>query len=106
MRGRRSALRVQMNQRTRATLQSWLRRRKTAVGQAKRARGMLLLEQGHSYAQAAKWVGLTERNLRKWAKRFREHGVAGLDEKPRPGRLPFFPAEVALYIVKLARCMT
>ena len=63
---------------------------------------MLLLEQGHSYAHTAKWVGLTERNLRKWARRFHGRGVAGLDEKSRPGRTPIFSPEVALYIVKLA----
>jgi len=38
---------------------------------------MVLLEQGHSYTHTAKWVGLTERNLRKWAKRFHNRGVAG-----------------------------
>jgi hypothetical protein len=37
-----------------------------------------------------------------WAKRFLEEGVAGLYEKPRPGRTPLFPPEVALYVVKLA----
>jgi hypothetical protein len=102
MRGRHAAVAIQMNQQTRADLQGWLHRQKTPVGRAKCARGMLLLEQGHSYAHSAKWVGLTERNLRKWARRFHEHGAVGLDEKPRPGRMPVFPAEVALYIVKLA----
>jgi transposase len=102
MRGRRTGLTIQMSQQTRLTLQSWLQRRKTAVGRAKRARGILLLEQGHSYTHTAKWVGMTERNLRKWARRFHEQGVPGLDEKPRPGRQPFFPAEVALHIIKLA----
>lgn len=102
MRGRHATLTIQMREPTRLTLQSWLQCRKTAVGRAKRARGMLLLEQGHSYTRTAKWVGMTERNLRKWARRFHEYGVPGLDEKPRPGRLPLFPAEVALYIVKLA----
>lgn len=91
-----------MNQQTRATLQGWLHRQKTPVGRAKRARGLLLLEQGYSYTHTAKWVGMTERNLRKWARRFHEHGVAGLEEKPRPGRTPVFSVEVALYIVKLA----
>jgi len=91
-----------MGHQTRTTLQGWLQRQKTPLGQAKRARGMVLLEQGHSYAHTAKRVGLTERNLRKWARRFLEGGLAGLSEKPRPGRAPVFPPEVALYIVKLA----
>lgn len=102
MRGRHPVIMIHLNQQTRAALQGWLQRQKTPVGRAKRARGVLLLEQGHSYAHTAKWVGLTERNLRQWARRFHEHGVAGLDEKPRLGRTPIFPVEVALYIVKLA----
>ena len=102
MRGRHAALMIQMSQQTRVTLRGWLQRQKTPLGRAKRARAMLLLEQGHSYTHTAKWVGLTERNLRKWAKRFHSRGVAGLDEKSRPGRTPVFSPEVALYIVKLA----
>ena len=65
MRGRHAAVMIQMSQQTRATLQGWLQRQKTPLGRAKRARAMVLLEQGHSYAHTAKWVGLTERNLRK-----------------------------------------
>ncbi len=102
MRGRHAVLMIQMSQQTRTTLQGWLQRQKTPLGRAKRARSMVLLEQGHSYAQTAKWVGLTERNLRKWAKRFHDHGVVGLEEKSRRGRTPVFSPEVALYIVKLA----
>src|SRR5260370_34056173 len=102
MHGRHTALMIQMSQQTRVTLQEWLQRQKTPLGRAKRARAMLLLEQGHSYTHTAKWVGLTERNLRKWAKRFHTRGVVGLDEMPQPGRTPVFSPEVALYIVKLA----
>jgi transposase len=102
MRSSHAAVMIQMSQQTRATLQGWLQRQKTPLGRAKRAQAMVLLEQGHSYAHTAKWVGLTERNLRKWAKRFHNRGVAGLDDSPRPGRAPVFPPEVALYIVKLA----
>ena len=29
-------------------------------------------------------------------------GIVGLQEKPRPGRAPVFPPDVALYVVKLA----
>ncbi len=101
MRGRHAAVIIQMTRQTHATLQGWLQRQKTPLGRAKRARAMLLLEQGHSYAQTATWVGLTERNLRKWVRRFHGRGVAGLDDSPRPGRTPVFSPEVALYLVKL-----
>ena len=66
------------------------------------ARALLLLEQGHSYVQTATWISFTERNLRKWARRFLEQGVTDLFEKPRPGRMPVFLPEVALHVVKLA----
>jgi transposase len=102
MRGRHSTLKIQMDSQTRTLLQSWLHRQKTPLGQAKRARAVLLLEQGYPFVRTAEWVGFTERNLRKWARRFLEQGIAGLNEKPRPGRTPLFPPEVALYVVKLA----
>ncbi len=37
-----------------------------------------------------------------WARRFLEQGIVGLYEKPRSGRPPLFPPEVALSVVKLA----
>src|SRR6266516_3457849 len=102
MRGRHSALNIEMTDQTRRTLQSWVHRQKMPSGQAKRARAVLLLEKGQTIVQTAQWVGLTESHVRKWAKRFLEEGVAGLYEKPRPGRTPLFQPEVALYVVKLA----
>ncbi len=102
MRGRRSAWTITLDISTQATLQHWLQRRKTPVGLARRAHAMLLLEQGHSSVQTATWVGLAAYHVRKWAKRFHEHGIAGLFEKPRRGRPPVFAPEVALHLVKLA----
>jgi transposase len=102
MRGRRSAWTITLDPLTRTTLQHWVQRRKTPVGLARRARAMLLLDQGHSCVQTAKWVGLSDYHVRKWAKRFQERGLAGLREQPRPGRPPVFAPEVALHLVKLA----
>jgi len=82
--------------------QHWVQRRKTPVGMARRAHAMLLLEQGHSSALTATWVGLAAYHVRKWAKRFQEGGAAGLREKPRSGRPPMFAPEVAPHLVKLA----
>jgi transposase len=102
MRGRRSTLRIQMDDPTRTALQNWLHRQKTPSGMARRARAILLLEQGQTYLHTAEWVGLAECHVRKWARRFHEQGIAGLSEKPRPGRAPIFSPEVALHIVKVA----
>src|SRR5438105_3534548 len=102
MRGRRSTLRIQMDDLTRATLHSWLHRQKMPNGLIRRARAMLLLEQGQTYLHTAEQVGLAECHVRKWARRFHEQGMAGLSEKPRPGRIPIFSPEVALHIIKVA----
>ena len=90
MRGRKSALTVQMDDDTRQTLLGWLRAQKTPVGPAKRAWAMLLLAGGECFSATAKQVGLGDRHVRKWAKRFVRYGVAGLQDKPRPGRKPVF----------------
>ena len=102
MPGRRSTTVIQIDDLTRAALQRWSRRRKTPVGIARRARALLLLEQGHTYVHTAKYVGLAAYPIRKWAQRFCEYGVSGLREKPPPGRPPLFASEVALHVVKLA----
>jgi len=91
-----------MSEQTRVQLQSWLRSPTMPAGQVRRARALLLLAQGSRYAPTARQVGLSEFHLRKWAKRFGERGCAGLRERPRSGRPPVFPPQVALYVVKLA----
>jgi len=90
MQGRRSALRIEIDDQTRATLAGWLRRQKTPVGLAKRARAILLLVEGHSFAATARRVELRERHVRKWAWRFVASGIDGLYDRPRPGRRPVF----------------
>lgn len=90
MQGRHSALRIAMDAATRATLQGWLRKQKTPVGLAKRARAMLLLADGETFAATARHVELRERHVRKWALRFLAAGIDGLYDKKRPGRTPVF----------------
>lgn len=102
MQGRRSALRIELDDHTRATLAGWLRRQKTPVGLAKRARAILLLAEGYTFAATARQVELRERHIRKWALRFVACGIDGLYDTKRPGRQPVFPPAVALYVVKLA----
>lgn len=102
MQGRRSALRIELDDHTRATLAGWLRRQKTPVGLAKRARAILLLAEGYTFAATARQVELRERHIRKWALRFVACGIDGLYDTKRPGRQPVFPPAVALYVVQLA----
>ena len=97
-----SKIQITMSDQTRVQIQSWLRCPTMPSGLVRRARALLLLEQGERYAPTAKQAGLSEFHLRKWARRFCELGIAGLGERPRSGRPPVFPPEVALYVVKLA----
>src|SRR5580692_3883355 len=55
-----------------------------------RARTILLLADGVSQAEVARRVGLRRRIVRKWAERFVERGLRGLDDAPRSGRPPRF----------------
>src|SRR5436190_16109830 len=90
MQGRHSAIHIEMHDHTRATLTGWLRKQKTPVGLAKRARAMLLLADGSSFAATARQVELRERHVRKWALRFATQGIDGLSDKKRPVRRPVF----------------
>lgn len=90
MQGRHSAIHLEMQDNTRATLTGWLRKQKTPVGLAKRARAMLLLADGYSFAATARQVELRERHVRKWVLRFVAQGIEGLYDKKRPGRQPVF----------------
>ena len=80
-----------------------LQRKSTApAGVVRRARTILLLAEGESSTGTAQRVGLSPRHVHKWGQRFLEHGVPGLQEKPRPGRTRKFSPGVALHLVKMA----
>jgi hypothetical protein len=69
-----STIQITMNDPRRALLQSWLRCPTKPSGLLRRARALLLLAQGSRDAPTARQVGLSERHVRKWARRFREQG--------------------------------
>ena len=102
MQGRRSAIRLEVDDQTRATLAQWLRRQKTPIGLAKRAQAILLLADGQTFAATARQVGLRERHVRQWALRCAMQGIDGLSDNKRPGRRPVFSPAVALSVVKIA----
>lgn len=91
MRGRHSQKTIALDAATRATLESWLRRQTIAAGLATRARAILLLAEGQPDSHTARQVGLTERHVHKWGQRFVTAGLAGWEDRPRPGRPPSFP---------------
>jgi len=90
MRGRKTQLHIQLSSGDQAELERWQRLGTLRVDLARRGRLILLLADGHSFADAARIVGLTLRNARKWALRFLERGIEGLYDKPGRGRKPVF----------------
>jgi hypothetical protein len=90
MQGRHSALHIALDDTTRATLQGWRRKQQTPVALAKRARAILLLADGQTFAATARHVELRERHVRKWVLRLLSCGLDGLYDKKRPGRRPVF----------------
>ena len=90
MQGRHSAISLAIDDHTRATFTGWLRKQRTPVGVAKRARAIVLLADGQTLAATARQVGMRERHGRKLALRFVAQGLEGWSDKKRPGRKPVF----------------
>ena len=90
MRGRKSSLTIVLTPEDRAEIERWQRATTCHAGLARRGRVLLLLERGETLKEAARLCDLSVRHVRKWAERFRARGLAGLHDKPRPGRKPVF----------------
>ena len=58
-----------------------------------RARIIWCLHQGERVPAVARAVGVSEKTVRLWLKRFNEYGLDGLRDDPRSGRPPTYPAE-------------
>ena len=70
----------------RATLESWTRSRSIRASHVERARIVLAVADGKGTSGTAREVGVSRPTVIKWRDRFVEHGIAGLDDEPRPGR--------------------
>jgi len=61
-----------------------------------RAKVVLLAAVGYHDSEIARRLDCTDKTAGKWRRRFASEGLAGLDERPRPGRPRSFPpAEIA-----------
>ena len=90
MRGRKTSLVVQLSASHRSELERGQRSTTLPAGVTRRARVVLLLDEGQSFAAAARLCDLTVRNARKWVLRYLNQGLAGLRDKPGRGRKPVF----------------
>ena len=67
-------------------LREMSRSRKLAAGKVKRAKIILLSNQGYTAREIAEKLDYNERTTLRWINRFNRYGVAGLEEGPREGR--------------------
>ena len=84
-RGRKTSLMIRLTADERETLTRWQRSTTIRAGYANRGRILLLLADGLSVVQVATRVGITRRFVYKWAKRFVQDGLEGMEDKRRRG---------------------
>jgi transposase len=81
-----------------------LARSQTAsVRLVRRAQIVQLASQGKLIAEIAATLGCSPNVVRKWFKRFREQGLAGLEDAPRSGAPPRYTPETKARVIALAR---
>ena len=75
------------------------RRRKLPAGKVRRARIVLLSNQGYTTREIGEKLGCHEKTASRWLNRFNRLGLAGLEEGPRDGRPPVYgPEDLGLVI--------
>lgn len=86
----------------RGELQRRVRAASGAQRDAVRARIILACEAGGSAVAVARRVGVHPRTVERWRVRFVRHGLAGLQDAPRPGPKPKFGPVTRLELIALA----
>jgi transposase len=81
-----------------------LARSQTAsVRLVERATILHLAAEGQTVPQIAEAMGLNEKTVRKWLKRFEQDGLAGLEDAPRSGAPSRYTAENKARVLQAAR---
>jgi transposase len=87
------AVEVRLKPEERAVLEARLRAATTEQRAVFRARIVLLAAEGRSTRSIAREVGTMPRTVSTWRGRFAREGLAGLEDRPRPGPEPKYGAE-------------
>src|ERR1700746_4060490 len=77
---------VRLRPKIRKVLEARCRAPSTPQGDVKRARIALLAAEGRSTRSIAQEVGVQPRIVSKWRHRFADHGLAGLNDRPRAAK--------------------
>jgi transposase len=81
---------VQLSKKDRKVLEACCRSPVTLQSDLKRPRIVLLAAAGRSTRSIAKEVGVQPRIVSLWRHRYADHGLEGLQDKPRPGKQPIY----------------
>jgi transposase len=81
----RKASEIKLSSEERATLERYVRRRKTGRSMAQRAEIILRAAAGENNCEIARAVQATRQTVRVWRERFSERRLHGLDDEPRCG---------------------
>src|SRR6202158_3419608 len=92
---------VHLSRKDRKVLEVCCRSPMTMQRDLKRARIGLLAAAGRSTRSVAKEVGVQPRIVRLWRHRYADHGLEGLQDKPRPGKQPIYTKATDKRILKL-----
>jgi transposase len=77
---------VQLSESDRTQLQRLLKQGRLPARKFKRALALLELDRGRTFTAVAQTVGATQQSTSIWAQKYREVGLACLEDKPIPGR--------------------
>jgi len=81
-----TALEIKLTDDQREHLEKTVRKRTATQREAQRARIVLTAAEGLSNHEIARRLGCARYTVWEWRKRFFEEGLAGLADRPRPGR--------------------
>jgi transposase len=68
-----------------------------------RAKILHLASRGQTVPQIAASLGINEKTVRKWFRRFEQQGLAGLEDAPRSGAPSHYTAENKAFVLQAAR---
>src|SRR4030088_3562202 len=92
---------VHLSRKDRRVLEACCRSPVALQRDLKRARIVLLAADGRSTRSIAKEVGVQPRIVSRWRHRYADHGLEGLQDKPRPGKQPIYTKATDKRILKL-----
>ena len=92
---------VRLTAKVRKVLEARCRASGTPQGEVKRARIVLLAAEDRSTRSIAEEVGVQPRIVSKWRWRFADHGLAGLEDRPRASKKPLYGAATNRRILAL-----